>query len=72
MNPLDMALIEAHAQGDGLRLTRLYTEAADATSDPRAASFFLTHAYVFALETGHPDAADLRARLVAMGCENTD
>lgn len=72
MSALHNALLAAHAHGDGNRLTELYTKAADATPDPRAASFYLTHAYVFALETGHPDTAKLRARLVAMGCEDPD
>ena len=34
-----------------------------------ATGFFLTHAYVYALETAHPAAGDLRAQLIAMGRE---
>ena len=32
-------------------------------------AFFLTHAYVFALEMAHPDTDALKARLVANGRE---
>ena len=47
----------------------LYTEAAETSVDADAAGFFLTHAYVWALELGDPAAANLRARLVAEGRE---
>lgn len=70
MNPLDEALLDAHAQGDGLRLVQLYARAADEARDEDARSFYLTHAYIFALETGDTQSApDLRARLVDMGRE---
>jgi hypothetical protein len=36
---------------------------------PRARAFYLTHAYVFALEAGDPRAAALKARLVAEGAD---
>ena len=72
MNELDKALLEAHASEDGCALVSLYTEAADAAGDPTACSFYLTHAYVFALENNHPAAPKLRARLVEMGCEDPD
>jgi hypothetical protein len=67
---LDAALIAAHAAGDGRGLVALYAGAADAacrTGDAGAEAFFLTQAYVFALEVGAPEAAALHARLVARG-----
>ena len=66
---LDAALIDAHEAGDGWRLVRLYTEAADRANDVDAECFYLTHAYVFALETGAPEADALHARLRAYGRE---
>lgn len=66
---LDAALIAAHADGDLPALVRLYRAAADATSDPDGAAFYLTHAHVFAMELGHPDMEKLRERLVAQGRE---
>jgi hypothetical protein len=69
---LDAALIAAHAAGDQPRLVVLYTQAADtaeAAGDIGAACFYLTHAYVFALQTGDTRAAELHARLKACGRE---
>lgn len=69
---LDAALLNAHARDDLVALVSLYTEAADqaqARGDRDAMCFFLTHAYVFALETGAPVADDLHARLKAEGRE---
>lgn len=62
---LDAELLKAHAAGDGATLVRLYTQAADQAADIDAACFYLTHAYVFALELGLPQAHSLNARLVA-------
>ena len=70
MTALDRALRAAHAKGDLAALARLYTEAADAAearADPDAAGFYLTHAFVFALEAGAPEAQSLNQRLVAQG-----
>jgi hypothetical protein len=67
---LDGALIEAHDRGDGVALVRLYTKAGDIAEragDIDAACFYLTHAFVFALETGAPEAQPLNRRLVARG-----
>lgn len=61
---LEAALLDAHAVGDRAALVTLYAEAADGASD--AAAFFLTQAYVFALEIGDTRAPELRARLVEM------
>ncbi len=69
MSDLDARLLAAHAAGDWSALVTLYTEAADTAPDPDAAAFYLTHAYVFALELAHPAAPALRARLVAAGRE---
>lgn len=69
---LDAALIAAHEQGDKARLVALYREAADraeAAGETDACCFFLTHAYVFALVTGDPQAPRLHARLLAAGRE---
>lgn len=69
---LDAALLAAHEAGDARALVRLYTragDAAEAAGDVNAASFFLTQAYVFALDAGAPDAGALHARLRAHGRE---
>lgn len=67
---LEADLLAAHASGDTGALIALYSRAADMV--PEAAAFYLTHAMVFALEAGDGRAQDLRARLVAMGCEAPD
>ncbi len=69
---LDARLLAAHAAGDAAALAALYAEAGDraeARGAVDAACFFLTQAYVFALEAGHAAAATLHARLVAHGRE---
>lgn len=70
---LDAALLAAHAEGDRARLVALYTVAGDqaeAGGDLDAACFYLTHAYVFALESGDARADALHARLKAHGRED--
>jgi len=67
MSDLDARLLAADAAGNLADLTGLYIEAADAAKDEAAAGFFLTQAYVFALEAGLPQAETLRTRLIAMG-----
>ncbi|MBS4011557.1 MAG: hypothetical protein KGZ72_12495 [Roseovarius sp.] len=69
MTDLDSAMIRAHATGDRAALITLYTQAADRANTLDAACFFLTHAYIFALEAGALEAARLHARLVAHGRE---
>lgn len=67
---LDRQLLEAHARRDGKTLVRLYTQAADryeAEGEIDAACFFLTHAFVFALEAGAPEARELNLRLAERG-----
>lgn len=64
---LDQALIKAHAQGDRAALVTLYTSAADQADDEDAACFYLTQAYIFALEVGHAGTTSLYDRLRANG-----
>ncbi|MCR9125326.1 MAG: hypothetical protein NXH82_04300 [Rhodobacteraceae bacterium] len=66
---LDDRLRAAHARDDRAGLVTLYAEAADTANSLDQSCFFLTHAYVFALEKAHPLAPALRARLVAAGRE---
>ncbi|MEM1236309.1 MAG: hypothetical protein AAGI10_05000 [Pseudomonadota bacterium] len=60
-------LLAAHVAGDGQKMVELYTTAANQTDDTDEEMFFLTHAFIFALEAGHPTADELRARLKAQG-----
>ncbi len=66
---LDRRLLAAHAADDRAALVALYGEAAERATDSDGAAFYLTHAYVFALETGSDEADRLHARLRALGCE---
>ncbi len=69
---LDAALLQAHSENDSRTLVGLYAQAADLAQtdgDTEAMCFYLTHAYVFALETGAPEADALHARLKAEGRE---
>jgi hypothetical protein len=68
LHALDSALLAAHERGDGAALAALYGEAG-ARAEGDAAAFYLTHAYIHALEAGEPRAAELHARLKAMGRE---
>lgn len=67
MSDLHTRLLAAHAAGDRAALIALYAEAADGALTETAAGFYLTHAYVYALEAGSPMAHALHARLCAMG-----
>ena len=69
MDDLDQRLLAAHDAGDHIALVELYTQAADAARDLDAECFYLTHAYVFALEQNHLDYKGLHARLKAHGRE---
>ncbi len=65
---LDRALLQAHEDKDSAALVRLYTLAGDQAEDAGnidAACFYLTHAFVFALEAGMPEARALNRRLAA-------
>ncbi|MGC9370341.1 MAG: hypothetical protein ACP5DX_12440 [Paracoccaceae bacterium] len=67
---LDAALLAAHAAGDRAALVAHYTRAAEIAGDAAAEGFFLTHAYIYALEAGHAEAPALHARLKAAGRED--
>jgi hypothetical protein len=69
MMDLDTRMITAHEANDRMALIKLYAEAADGANDLDASCFYLTHAYVFALEAGAPQARDLHAQLVQHGRE---
>jgi len=71
MSDLNARLLAAHASGDASALIQLYTIAADEVEarDIDAACFYLTHAYVFALEAGDAACPALQARLAAHGRE---
>ncbi|MEL6798821.1 MAG: hypothetical protein AAFO80_02990 [Pseudomonadota bacterium] len=69
---LDAQLLAAHAADDRGALVRLYAEAGDAAEvagDRDRAAFYLTHAYVFALEAGDARAEGLHVRLKGWGRE---
>ena len=67
---LDASLLAAHEAGDHAALVRLYRQAGEEreeAGDIDAACFYYTHAYVFALESGHEAASELLGRLVRHG-----
>ena len=67
---LDRALLAAHAQHNTGELVHWYTVAADDAErhqDVDAACFYLTHAFVFALESGDDAASTLNKRLADRG-----
>lgn len=67
MSGLHERLLAAHESDDRQGLIVLYTDAADQANDLVERSFFLTHAFVFALEAGDVRSESLRARLYEMG-----
>lgn len=69
MSDLHEQMLAAHAARDQKALISLYAAAADSANNLDAACFFLTHAYVFALEAGAPQARNLHARLKRHGRE---
>lgn len=69
MTSLDARLENALEKGEARALVALYEEAAAATGEAAQQAFFLTHAYVHALECGAARAQALRLRLIEMGCE---
>lgn len=67
---LNEALHRAHEAKDQAELVRLYTLAGDQlepSGEIDAACFYLTHAFVYALEAGAPEADDLNRRLADRG-----
>lgn len=69
MKDLQDRLLDAHDAGDPGVLAQLYAQAADAASTEEAQGFYLTHAYVFALEAGIELADTVRQQLIEMGRE---
>ncbi len=67
MTSLQDRLLAAHDHDDRRGLIALYAEAADAAADIDAACFYLTHAYIYALEMGVPAQDQLYLRLKAHG-----
>ncbi|WP_322866508.1 hypothetical protein U5922_010095 [Aquicoccus sp. G2-2] len=67
MSDLDARLLAAHSRDDRAALVTLYEEAADAAVSDVACGFYLTHAFIFALEVGDAGAERLRGRLKGMG-----
>lgn len=72
MSDLNNQMLEAHAEDDRDALIGLYAQAAGEAADIDAKCFFLTHAYVFALEAADPRAPGLRMQLVSHGREPAD
>ncbi len=65
---LEEQLLLAHAADERTTLVSLYTEAANAAeahNDTDAARFYLTHAHVFALDTGSDECTKLKDHLDA-------
>lgn len=71
MTPLDQALIAAHSAQDSRALVRLYQLAGKSAlpADETRGCFYLTHAYVYALEAGLPEAEILHSTLRSYGRE---
>ncbi len=68
----DAAFLAAHSAGDNRRLVELYRAAGLSridSGDIDAGCFFLTQAYVFSLEAGLRDSAELHGLLAARGRE---
>ncbi len=72
MNDLNDKILAAHAEEDQKALIGLYAQAADNAPDVDTKCFFLTHAYVFALEASDLRVPELRMRLAAHGREPAD
>ena len=66
---LDALLLDAHEAGDHRALIGLYSKAAQQAKTQEAACFYLTHAYIFALEQGDPRAVSLHQDLKSRGRE---
>lgn len=70
LQDLNQQLLQAHENVDVHKLAELYKQAGDlseSSGDADAACFFLTQAYVFALECGSESAPSLKKRLVIYG-----
>ena len=51
---LNAQILSAHAKGDTARLIELYYQASHKCKNIDEKCFFLTYAYVYALEVAHP------------------
>ena len=70
MRDLDEQLLAAHEANDLNLLVDLYQQAAKTAEDDEAKYFYLTHAYIFALDVHHDDREKLKASLVSAGRES--
>ncbi|ABD54805.1 hypothetical protein [Jannaschia sp. CCS1] len=68
----EAALRTARGTGDWSDVIALYLKAAEAEGDPQGTAFYLTHAYIHALEAGDPRVPSLKTRLVALGADVPD
>lgn len=66
---LNEQLLAAHATQDKAALVRLYGDAAKIAPNDRVRGYYLTFAYVFALEINDPATSHLHAQLCAIGCD---
>jgi hypothetical protein len=67
---LNQRLLDAHARHDRAALVQLYKDASDHSNSEDAKYFYLTHAYIFALDSGHPLTSELHALLKTAGRES--
>jgi hypothetical protein len=70
LHELDKQLLQAHADANVPALINLYHLAAhlaEERQDQDACCFYLTHAFVFALEHGAPEADELNRKLYERG-----
>ncbi len=69
---LNSRILDAWSRGDGQLLAELYSEAGNSLLDSgleNEGCFYLTQAYILALENGLDSAAALHAKLVKHGRE---
>ena len=64
---LESELLAAHESRDVDAIISLYAVAAERSEDSEREAFFLTHAWVFALEAGDPRAPEFHRRLRELG-----
>lgn len=70
MTSLDAQLLAAHEANNRPELVRLYTQASEVSEDEDARGFYLTHAFVYALDAGMQEAMDLQKQLIELGRED--
>lgn len=71
-NRFEAALRDARQTGDWSTVISMYVEAAEGHGEGNSEAFYLTHAYIHALEAGDVRADHLKARLVTLGAEVQD